>query len=219
MYKIDLHSHSTASPDGGITTKQYEKALKTELVDYIAITDHNNIDFALELHKKIGKQIIVGEEIMSADGEIVGLFLTKLVPAGLSAKKTIQHIKSQGGLVYLPHPFETMRKGLSGAMLAKLHKDIDIIECFNGRALFQNKSKLAIEASEQYQIAPAASSDAHGFQGLGTHTVIKRAPTRKNLVAQLSSGIQNKKRPGIRAVMYPKYNVISKFRKNNRESS
>src|SRR5580765_8441960 len=97
MFRVDLHTHSVASPDGGISADQYAHALSTGLLDVIAITDHNQIDFALNL-------------------------------------------KDQGGLVYIPHPFETVRKGLHPATLEELIDYVDVVEICNGRVLLQNRS-------------------------------------------------------------------------------
>ncbi len=102
MFKIDLHTHSSASPDGGITPQQYAHVLATNQLDLIAVTDHNRIDTALELHRALGDRIIVGEEIMTTSGEIIGLYLEKPVSAGLSPDETISQIKQQGGIVYIP---------------------------------------------------------------------------------------------------------------------
>lgn len=77
MFKIDLHTHSTSSPDGGITAHQYEEALSTGVLDCVAITDHNRIDFAEKLERSFGDKIIVGEEIMTSGGEIIGLYLKR----------------------------------------------------------------------------------------------------------------------------------------------
>ena len=112
MFKTDLHTHSEASPDGGITLAQYQKVLNDGVLDCIAITDHNEVDFALHAHKTLGNKIIVGEEIMTTKGEIIGLFLKEKVAPQQSPADTVVSIKSQGGLVYIPHPFETVRKGM-----------------------------------------------------------------------------------------------------------
>src|SRR5690606_35884246 len=108
-----------------------------------AVTDHNTIAFAQELNAKLGAQIVVGEEITAREGEIVGLFLTEKVKPGMSAADTARAIKQQGGLVYIPHPFETVRKGLPLTVLDAIAEDVDIIEIRNGRAVFQNKGKQA----------------------------------------------------------------------------
>lgn len=210
-FKIDLHTHSIASPDGGITADQYHRAIGSRLVDVVAITDHNTIEFAKELRRKMGDVIIVGEEIMSTAGEIVGLFLDRAIKPGLSPQETIKQIKDQGGLVYIPHPFETVRKGLHPAVLDELVDFVDIIEVCNGRAFFQNKSEQAVVWARVNGKIGGASSDAHGFQGLGsTYTSISEMPTKDNLLALLNKGIPMTGRPSVRALLYPKLNRLRK---------
>lgn len=211
MYKVDLHTHSEASPDGGITAAQYRAALFGGIIDYVAITDHNRIDFALDLRQEIGNQIIVGEEIMSSQGEIIGLFLSRPVAAGLSPQATIEAIRAQNGLVYIPHPFETVRKGLHPAVLEELAGDIDILEVYNGRAFAQDRSSQAVVWAKFNRVAGAAGSDAHGRRGLGkTYTSIADIPYRENLVNQIKGGLLMAGRPGVRALMYPKFNRLRK---------
>src|SRR6266702_4633076 len=111
-YKVDLHSHSIISYDGGIAPREYERLLNTNVLDVIAITDHNEISLAQMLHKQLGEKIIVGEEIGTADGEIIGLFLQEKIAPGGTALETVAQIVLQGGLIYIPHPFEVFRKGL-----------------------------------------------------------------------------------------------------------
>jgi predicted metal-dependent phosphoesterase TrpH len=211
MFKTDLHTHSTTSPDGGITASQYHRAILGGLLDCVAITDHNRIDQALELHRELGDRIIVGEEIMSAQGEIIGLYLQEPVEPGLSAEATIQRIKAQNGLVYIPHPFETVRKGLHPAVLEELASLIDIVEICNGRAFLQNRSAQAVVWAKLNRTAGAASSDAHGYRGLGrTYTSLRDMPTRDNLVELLATATPITNRPGMRALLYPKYHRLRK---------
>jgi len=212
MYKLDLHTHSTASPDGGISADQYKKALESGLADYIAVTDHNQIDFALRLHKQFGDRIIVGEEIMTEAGEVIGLFLNFPVVAGLSVKETIRQIRQQDGLVYIPHPFETIRHGLHSAALDQISKQVDIVEVCNGRAFLQNRGKQTVVWARLNQIIPAASSDAHGFRGLGkTFVGISDAPNRGNLLELVANGELVTDRPSLRALLYPKYHRLRKM--------
>lgn len=211
MYKLDLHTHSVASPDGSITADQYHRAIGSSLLDFIAVTDHNRIDFALELRQKMGDAIIVGEEIMTTAGEIVGLFLDTVIKPGLTPQETIKQIKEQGGIVYIPHPFETVRKGMHQSVLDEVVDHVDIIEVCNGRAFFQNKSQQSVVWARINAKIGAASSDAHGFQGLGaTYTSVSEKPTRDNLLSLMSSGIPMTGRPSIRALLYPKLNRLSK---------
>jgi predicted metal-dependent phosphoesterase TrpH len=211
MFKVDLHTHSVASPDGGITADQYHRALRTKLLDVIAITDHNRIDFALELREKLGDAIIVGEEIMTTAGEIVGLFLSRVIKPGLTPLETIKQIKDQGGIVYIPHPFETIRKGIPHTVLDEIVDHVDIIEVCNGRAFFQNKSEQAVVWARINAKIHAASSDAHGFQGLGsTYTTLSEKPTQHNLLKLMDNGVPMTGRPSIRALLYPKLNRLRK---------
>lgn len=209
--KIDLHTHSIASPDGSITAKQYMSALESGLVDIVAITDHNRIDFALDLHNEIGDKIIVGEEIMSSEGEIIGLFLSREIKPGLTPLQTIETIKAQGGIVYIPHPFETIRKGLHPTIVDELQNDIDIIEVCNGRAFFQDKSEQAVVWAKTNGKPGSASSDAHGYKGLGsTYMILSDMPTCDTLIRLISRGTSITHRPTIRAILYPKLNRIRK---------
>lgn len=210
-FKVDLHTHSTASPDGGISAEQYQAALDTNMLDAIAITDHNQIDFALELHKKLGTRIIVGEEVMTTAGEVIGLYLTKRIPAGLSPQETINHIKSQGGIVYIPHPFETVRKGIHPSVLEEVTDLVDVVEVCNGRAFFQNRSAQAVVWARLNNKAGAASSDAHGQRGLGaTYTSLAEEPTAKTLAMLVQNGVLMTGRPTVRALLYPKLNRLRK---------
>jgi hypothetical protein len=211
MIKVDLHTHSTASYDGGVSADQYRRVIESGKLDYIAVTDHNRIDFAEGLQAKLGEYIIVGEEIMTSEGEIIGLFLDTVIESGLTPLETMQQIKNQGGVVYIPHPFETVRKGLHPETLEDLAEYIDVVEICNGRAFFQNRSEQAVVWARMNRKLGAASSDAHGFQGLGkTYTSLSDVPTRENLLELLVKGIPMTDHPGLRALLYPKYHRLRK---------
>src|ERR1700690_3423004 len=97
---LDLHTHSILSHDGGVTEADYTTILNHGILDCVAVTDHNQILFAQRLHTRFKNRIIVGEEISTAEGHLIGLFLTRAIAPGLSAEKTAYHIKEQNGLVY-----------------------------------------------------------------------------------------------------------------------
>lgn len=211
MFKIDLHTHSTASPDGGINRLQYKKIMHHGILDYVAVTDHNQIKFASLLKKEFGDRVIVGEEIMTTAGEIVGLFLEEKIEPGQTPLETVRQIKEQGGFVYIPHPFETIRKGLHPSVLDELVDYVDIIEIYNGRALLQNRNAQAVVWARLNQKIGAASSDAHGYKGLGrTFTSISEPPTADNLLNLLDNGTPHASTPTIHALLYPKYNRLKK---------
>lgn len=191
--------------------RQYRAVLESGRLDCIAITDHNRIDFATQAKTQLGERIIVGEEIMTNAGEIVGLYLHEQIEPGLSPEDTVAAIRAQDGLVYIPHPFETVRKGLHPAALERIQADVDIIEVCNGRAFLQNRGEQALVWAKLNQIAPAASSDAHGVRGLGrTYTSLRSAPVRETLLDQLLGSTLHTGRPGIRSLLYPKYHKIRK---------
>ncbi len=209
--KIDLHTHSIASPDGGISAAGYRRALSSGLLDAIAVTDHNRIDFATSLKDELGDSIIVGEEIMTRSGEIIGLYLDHAVPPDLSVSDAIAAVRAQNGIVYIPHPFETLRKGLTADTLHTYKNAIDCVEVHNGRAVFQNYSaKAMVWATEQSTIM-CASSDAHGQAGLGSaYAEIAALPTRDTLLRLLKDAHLVSNRPKLRAILYPKYHTIRK---------
>ncbi len=210
MVKIDLHTHSLASPDGSLALKDYKKALETNQLDFIAITDHDRIDFALNAHQALGERIIVGEEIATLKGEIIGLYLNTCIPGGLSLEETINRIKAQRGIVYIPHPFETKRKGIQETDLDNIQTAVDIIEGYNGRAWGQNFSERTMRYAQDADIATAASSDAHGVKGWGrTYTIIQRTPTRQTLVQLLKdSSTPTYKKPHLISILYPSINRL-----------
>lgn len=211
MFKVDLHTHSQASPDGGLTREDYRKMLVSGKLNFVAVTDHNTIEFAQELHDSLGDQIIVGEEITAAEGELIGLYLKKKIPAGLTVVEAAKAIRAQGGLVYVPHPFETVRKGVPLAILDEIVQEIAIVETRNGRAVFQNRSEDAIAWAKKHGVPGAASSDSHGRHGWGrTFSCIAEAPTRENLPALLKAATHQAASPGLRGVLHPKVNRLRK---------
>ena len=205
--KVDLHTHSAASPDGALTVADYQRILKEGRLDCIAVTDHNTIDFARKLQADLGAQIIIGEEISTGDGEIIGLYLSRAVPAGLSAMQAATAVRSQGGLVYIPHPFETVRSGISLVTLNRIAQLVDIIEVHNGRAVFQNRGAIARQWAADHHVASAASSDAHGQSGWGrTYSVLSVQPSRETLPQLLQTAELQTGYVGVRGILYPKLN-------------
>jgi len=217
MFKIDLHTHSVASPDGGIKTEQYARALEDDQFDCIAVTDHNTIEVARSLHESLGERIIIGEEITTHEGELIGLFLKQTILPGQSALTTAKAIKAQGGIVYVPHPFETVRKGVSEASLNQITELVDIVEVHNGRAVFQNRGPQATMWARLNRKVVAASSDAHGHKGLGaTYTLVSELPTVENIVKLLKKAQFVTNRPPLRTLIYPKLHRLHKNLGRNR---
>jgi predicted metal-dependent phosphoesterase TrpH len=218
--KVDLHTHSIGSPDGGLGLNDYRQALISGQLDYVAITDHETVETAQEFCRQLGElagRVIIGEEIKTTDGEIIGLYLHQTIPGGLTPQQTVDAIKAQNGLVYIPHPFETVRSGISELALGKIIDEVDIIETHNGRAVFGNRGELAKKWAENHQKSPASSSDAHGRHGwLRTYSEVAETPRRDTLVPLLQAGRRVTGLVGM-GVLYPKLNRLKrKLARGNR---
>lgn len=185
----------------------YKLALDGRGLDYIAITDHNTVSFALEARQVLGERIIVGEEIMTTEGEIIGLYLNETVPPGLTPEETIKAIRRQNGLIYIPHPFEKVRSGLQASVMDRIKDSVDIVEVFNGRALYKKTTLRAADWAEKHSKSIAASSDAHGRLGWRrTYTLVDAKPDRSNLITLLHKPNLVQKGVGVSGLLYPKIN-------------
>jgi predicted metal-dependent phosphoesterase TrpH len=136
----------------------------------IAITDHNEVSGALEACAKAqGIKVIVAEEIKTADqGEVIGLFIKERIPRGLTLEETIAEIKRQGGLVYVPHPFDRLHAVPDYEHLLPVLDQVDAIEVFNPRVAIGEFNEEAARFAAKYRIPAGAGSDAHVPQGLGS---------------------------------------------------
>jgi predicted metal-dependent phosphoesterase TrpH len=211
MTKVDLHTHSVASVDGGLKIADYERLLMNGTLDCIAVTDHNRIDFAVALQQRLGERIIIGEEVSTEQGELIGLYLREAIPAGLSAADAAQAIHDQGGLVYVPHPFETVRHGLSAGDLQAIAGHVDIIETCNGRTM-QDRGTAATEWAAHHAVPGAASSDAHGPRGWGnTYSGLSELPSRATLLTLLQTAHYGTGSTGFTGRLYPKLNRLRKL--------
>jgi len=166
--RADLHNHTYHSPDSILSPQQALQRIRHLGLDCVAITDHNTVRGGLALREMAdGFQVIVGEEVRSADGEILGLFLETDIPGGLPAGETIARIKNQGGLVGVPHPFDTLRSGLDPGVMEALIAHIDFIEALNSRIVFAVHNKQALEFARRHHKPVSAASDAHCARELG----------------------------------------------------
>lgn len=168
MLKADLHIHTEYSMD---CTTPLEKVIQRCLeisINCIAVADHGTIEGALKLQNIAPFPVIVAEEILTPHGEIMGMFLTEGIPSGLSVEQTIAHIRAQGGLVCLPHPFDTLRhSALNSRIIETIIAQIDIIEVFNARSPLMRGSAKANMLAEKYGILKSAGSDAHTTVEIG----------------------------------------------------
>ena len=155
--RIDLHNHTHYSPDSILSPKQFVREARRHGLDVVAVTDHNTIRGALAVRELADSPVIIGEEVRSKDGEILGLFLSDEIPKGLSAGDTIACIKNQGGIVGVPHPFDSLRSALrEDALLAHIDQ-IDFIEGLNARMVFPSHNAKAREFAAATRTRPGKS--------------------------------------------------------------
>ena len=168
MLKADLHIHTEYSMDCNTPLEKIiQRCLETG-INCIAVADHGTIEGALRLKNIAPFTVIVAEEMLTPHGEIMGMFLNEGIPSGLSVEQTLAHIKAQGGLVCLPHPFDTFRhSALDGRIIETIVEQIDILEVFNSRSPLLRSSAKANLFAEKYSIAKSAGSDAHTTSEIG----------------------------------------------------
>jgi len=160
--RIDLHVHTCFSPDSLTSLDEVEHWMARRDIAMVAICDHDAIAGALALHARLPHAIIVGQEISTTHGEIIGLFLRELVIPGLPPREAIARIRAQGGLVYLPHPLDRQRGfDRRGAGPLGIVDQVDIVEVLNARTGRDDDNARALELAVHAQRALGAGSDAH----------------------------------------------------------
>ncbi|MFL5872302.1 MAG: PHP domain-containing protein [Solirubrobacterales bacterium] len=173
LIEVDLHMHTDHSGDCATPVEVLLQTARDRGLGAIAITDHNEVSGALEA-REIAKgmddlKVIVAEEVKTAEqGEVIGLFLEEKIPKGLTMAETIAEIRRQGGLVYVPHPFDRFHSVPDYEHLLDMVEEIDLLEVFNPRVAVTSFNEEAVRFARKYRIVPAAGSDSHVAQGLGS---------------------------------------------------
>ena len=197
--RVDLHMHTRFSPDSEMSPEALVKRCVKVGLDCIAVTDHNTIEGAREVKRIAPFRVIVGEEVGSSDGEITGLFLEEAVPRGLSPLETVKLIKSQGGLVSIPHPYDRFRSSvITPRGIDEVLPYADIVEIFNSRNSLDADNRKAVELAEERGLLVSGVSDAHTPMELGRTYVempdfdgtpegFKRALAQGTIVARKTS--------------------------------
>ena len=173
---VDLHMHTDHSHDCATPVDTLIETAKERGLGATAVTDHNEISGALEARERAnGLKIIVAEEVKTAEqGEVIGLFIEEKIPRGLTLEETIAEIHRQGGLAYVPHPFDRMHSVPDYEHLLPVVHEIDAIEVFNPRVAFTSFNEEAERFAAKYRIAGGAGSDSHVAQGLGSVKISMR---------------------------------------------
>ena len=167
----DFHIHTHHSKDCVMPVADILERAREVGLDVVAITDHDSVAGGLEareLADRFGVRVIVGEEVKSSEGEIIGLFLERTIPGGMPFADTIAAIREQGGITYVPHPFDRLHTIPSPSVLRDNVADIDVVEVFNSRLAFPGFNELAERFAQRYRLPSAGGSDAHVLPGIGT---------------------------------------------------
>jgi PHP domain-containing protein/glycosyl transferase family 4 len=178
LIDVDLHMHTDHSGDCATPVEVLLATARAQGLGAIAVTDHNEISGALEARAQAeaaGVKVIVGEEVKTAqEGEVIGLFIEEKIPRGLTLAQTVAEIKRQGGIVYVPHPFDRMHSVPDYEHLLRILDDVDAIEVFNPRVAIGAFNEEAVRFAEKYRIVAGAGSDSHVAQGLGSARIRMR---------------------------------------------
>jgi len=178
LIEVDLHMHTDHSNDCATPVDVLLATARDVGLGAIAVTDHNEVSGAHDARAKAaeyGVKVIVGEEVKTADqGEVIGLFIEEKIPRGMTLEETIAEIRRQGGLVYVPHPFDRMHSVPDYEHMLAVVSDIDAIEVFNPRIAIPAFNEEAVRFAGKYRIVGGAGSDSHVAQGLGSVRISMR---------------------------------------------
>jgi predicted metal-dependent phosphoesterase TrpH len=169
MLRADFHLHTKYSMDSSSSLEDIIKRCQETGINCIAVTDHGAFEGALRMKEIAPFTIIPGEEILTPNGEVIGYFLKELIPSKQPIEAVIKAIRAQGGLVGLPHPFDTFRglKNLDNQQLEELAAQVDVVEVFNARSLLPGDSDRAREFAARHNLPATAGSDAHSIREIG----------------------------------------------------
>ncbi|MFW6281753.1 MAG: PHP domain-containing protein [bacterium] len=216
MLNVDMHVHTCYSKDSRMKFESLEEAAVNNGIDVLIITDHNRIDGALKFKDYSENiEVIIGEEIMTNKGEIIGLFLNKSISPGLSPEETIIKIKEQDGLIYIPHPFDCLRSSaIKEEALYNIISDIDIIEVFNSRNVFKKDNDKALSFANEYNILKGVGSDSHTKWEVGqSYIEIENFKDAEEFIINMSNSTLITKKSSILVHFITKF--IKIFRRNN----
>lgn len=175
LIKVDLHSHTEVSEDCLMSYEEILETCRRRGLGVLASTDHNTLEGALELRARAERtgaplRVIAGSEVRTTHGDLIGLFLQEPVPEGLSPEDTAAAIREQGGVVYLPHPFDRLRRSAAVRFDPRLERFapvVDVVEGLNARCLFDGDNLRARRWAEGRRLPLGAGSDAHTPGELG----------------------------------------------------
>jgi len=172
MVNAEFHCHTCHSKDSQVSIQALLTTCQNKGLQRVVVADHNSIQGALEAYELEPHRFIVGEEIMTLQGELLGIFVKETIPAGLPAIKTIEILREQGAFISVSHPFDAFREGhWEPAYLLSIVSSVDAIEVFNSRCLLPQFNTRAKVFAQQHNLPGTVGSDAHSLSELGTATL------------------------------------------------
>jgi predicted metal-dependent phosphoesterase TrpH len=173
MFNVEFHCHTLFSEDSLTRPRDLVATCRRTGIDRVVVTDHNSIMGAMAAHALDPELVIVGEEILTARGEILAAFVREEIPPYLSPQETIRRLKDQGAFISVSHPFDEMRKGgWKEADLLEILPDVDAIEVYNSRCMFPSFNRNAGQFAREHDVAGTVGSDAHAAFELGRSTLL-----------------------------------------------
>lgn len=199
MLKADLHIHSKYSMDCQTPLDKIIKRCEKLKINCIAIADHGTAEGGLAIQKIAPFKVIVAEEILTTEGEIMGMFLKETIPSGITPREAIKRIREQEALVNIPHPFERIRgSALNDKAIDEIAKDIDLMEILNSRSPFPANTNKARDFAIKHNIPGGAGSDAHTIYEIGNAYIeMPDFNTKEEFLESVRQGTIYGKRSGV----------------------
>jgi predicted metal-dependent phosphoesterase TrpH len=199
LLKADLHIHSKFSMDCQTSLEKIIKRCQELKINCIAIADHGTAEGGLAMQKIAPFKVIVAEEILTTEGEIMGMFLKETIPSGITPREAIKRIREQDALVNIPHPFETIRgSALKDKVIDEIADEIDLVEVLNSRSPFPANSNKARDFALAHNIPGGAGSDAHTIYEIGNAYIeIPDFTTKEEFLKAVTQGKIHGKRSGV----------------------
>src|SRR3989338_2449797 len=190
MLTVELPSHTYASEDCLMRPADIVRTCRQQGITRLAVTDHNTLRGALELQALAPDLTIVGEEIMTAQGELLGYFLKGEIPAGLLSAEAIARLRAQGAAISVSHPFDRLRHGAwREADLAAILPLVDALEVFNARVIYPADNERALAFAREHAKLGTVGSDAHSHRELGRAVLrVEQAGSSADLIAGFAHG-------------------------------
>lgn len=207
QWRVELHSHTLYSLDSLTSLDAFLRACERRKLDKVAVTDHNTAEGAFKLAQRAPERVIVGEEIMTTEGELLAYFVRESVPPFLTPEETIERLRQQGAFISVSHPFDRLRKGAwQLESLLRILPLVDAIEGFNARCLFAEDNAKARDFAKAHNVLYTVGSDAHMPYELG-RAVLNMPPFEdaQSFKRALAAAVPRTRLSGFFVHFYSKY--------------